>query len=331
MDGNDVEALYRAVFAAPADDGPRLVLADALQEQGDPRGEFISLQLQTPRSQRSDRRMQKLLDRHRTQFLRRLHSAVMPDENQRWERGFLTEASVVLHGDLVDAPDWATLRKLEVLFSGTPPVELASRHFRSLKDVARAPLQAVPVLFGADHPLGLESVALQGPPDLSSWPAAEVELIGQARSLPSLARLTLHCQTPNFAEADWVWRMPVLSRIKSLEFLGSFRGVPLEAMLSRVRHAELSPANLIFHASSMKVRVKREDRFRSLMVELQALSGVQGLDAMLRSIPADAFDEVLITSITPLEVSHVATLKRALKRLELRNVSLPLAPQGRMK
>ena len=324
MNGSDIEALYRAVFAAPADDGPRLVLADALQEQGDPRGEFISLQLQTPRSQRSERRMQKLLERHRSQFLRRLGSAVMPDANQRWERGFLTEASVVLHGDLVDVPDWATLRRLEVLFAGTPPVELASPHFRSLKDVALAPLEAVPVLFGADHPLGVESVALQGPPDLSSWPAAEVELIGQARSLPSLNRLTLHCQTPNFADADWVWRMPLLERIKSLEFLGSFRGVPLEAMLSRVRHAERAPATLIFHAAAMKVRVKREDRFRSLMVELEAFSGVMGLDAMLRSIPPDTFDEVLITSVLHLEVAHVATLKRALKRLSLRNVSLPL-------
>ena len=323
MDGSDIEALYRAVFAGPADDAPRLVLADALQEQGDPRGEFISLQLQTPRSQRSDRRMQKLLDRHRTQFLRRLQSAVMPDGSQRWERGFLTEASVVLHGDLVDAPDWATLRKLEVLFAGTPPVELASPHFRSLKDVALAPLEAVPVLFGADHPLGVESVALQGPPDLSSWPAAEVELIGHARSLPSLTRLTLRCQTPNFADADWVWRMLVLERIKSLEFLGSFRGVPLEAMLSRVRQAERAPASLIFHASSMKVRVKREDGFRSLMVELETLPGVMGLDSMLRSIPPDTFDEVLITSVQPLEITHVATLKRALKRLELRSVSLP--------
>ncbi len=58
-----------ALFAAPQDDGPRLVLADALQELGDPRGEFISLQLNPRRSQRSERRMQKLLERHRGAFL----------------------------------------------------------------------------------------------------------------------------------------------------------------------------------------------------------------------------------------------------------------------
>lgn len=40
-----LEGLLRAVHDSPGDENPRLVLADALAEQGDPRGEFISLQL----------------------------------------------------------------------------------------------------------------------------------------------------------------------------------------------------------------------------------------------------------------------------------------------
>ena len=40
-----VIALWREVFANPDDDGPRLVLADLLQGQGDPRGELMALQL----------------------------------------------------------------------------------------------------------------------------------------------------------------------------------------------------------------------------------------------------------------------------------------------
>ena len=39
------EGLLAAIYAAPEDDAPRLVFADALIERGDPRGEFISLQL----------------------------------------------------------------------------------------------------------------------------------------------------------------------------------------------------------------------------------------------------------------------------------------------
>jgi uncharacterized protein (TIGR02996 family) len=328
---SDVEALFAAVFARPAEDGPRLVLADRLQELGDPRGEFISLQLQSPRAQRSERRMQKLLDRHRTAFLRRLHAVVMPDAAQRWERGFLTEASVVLHGEQVDAPDWATLKKLEVLFSGTPPLELASPHLRSLQEISLAPLEAVPVLFGSARGLGIEAVAIDGPPELATWPAAEVELISQARSLPALTRLTLRSHTPDFANADWVWRMPVSARLKSLEFSGSFRGVPLEAILAVLRQADCVPATVVFHASGLKLRFKKEDSFRSLAVELEPFSGVLHLEAMLRSIPPDAFDEVLITSSLPLEVAQAATLKRAVKRLELRNVSLPVSTRPKVR
>lgn len=148
--------------------------------------------------------MAKLLDRHRTAFLRRLQPAVMPDGTQKWERGFLTEGAVLLQGDLVDVPDWATLKRLEVIFNGVPPRELASPHFRSLQEVSLAPLEAVPVLFDADHPMKVEAITLQGPPELSAWPLRGVESISRARSLPALTRLTLRSHAPDFADADWL-------------------------------------------------------------------------------------------------------------------------------
>lgn len=321
---SDIEELYRAVFAAPADDGPRLVLADALQERGDPRGEFISLQLQNPRAQRSERRMQKLLERHRTEFLRGLASAVMPDATQQWERGFLSEASVVLSGDRVDTPDWATLKKLEVLFSGAPPLELASEHMRSLKEITLAPLEAVPVLFAAPKPLRVEAVTLQGPPELGAWPDMEVAMISEAASLPSLQRLVLRCQTPNFTEADWVWKMPLLERVRSLEFQLLFRALPLPALLIRAREADVPPFAVVLHVSGAKLRFKRDDGYRSMVAELDGANGVHMLEAMFKVIPVDLFDELLVTSAQPLETAQLALLKRAVKRLQLRNLSLPV-------
>lgn len=320
---SDIEELYRAVFAAPEDDGPRLVLADALQERGDPRGEFISLQLQTPRAQRSERRMQKLLERHRSEFLRGLAPAVMPEATQRWERGFLSEASVVLHGELVEAPDWATVKKLEVLFSGTPPLELASEHMRSLREITLAPLEAVPVLFGAPRALRVETVMLQGPPELASWPLEEVALISEAKSLPALQRLTLRCQTPNFTEADWVWRMPLLTRLRSLEFQMSFRALPIPPLLLRLREAEVPPFAVVLHTPGARLRFKRDDGFRSLVAEVDRAQGAHALEGMFKVIPTDSFDELLVTATEPLEAAQLASLKRAVKRLALRNVSLP--------
>ena len=46
-----LDALYAAVHADPSDDGPRQVLADALLERGDPRGELIALQLARARGE----------------------------------------------------------------------------------------------------------------------------------------------------------------------------------------------------------------------------------------------------------------------------------------
>ena len=43
----DLEALYHNVYENPGDDRRRLVLADALLERGDPRGELITLQFAT--------------------------------------------------------------------------------------------------------------------------------------------------------------------------------------------------------------------------------------------------------------------------------------------
>ena len=47
------DELLAAIYAAPGDDGPRLVFADALSERGDPRGEFIALQVGHAAGQRS--------------------------------------------------------------------------------------------------------------------------------------------------------------------------------------------------------------------------------------------------------------------------------------
>jgi uncharacterized protein (TIGR02996 family) len=46
---SDSEAFLHEIIAAPDDDAPRLVYADWLEEQGDPRGEFIRLQCELAR------------------------------------------------------------------------------------------------------------------------------------------------------------------------------------------------------------------------------------------------------------------------------------------
>lgn len=322
-----LDALFAAVFASPADDGPRHVLADALMEAGDPRGEFISLQLQPRRTQRSERRMEKLLERHRTAFLRGLAPIVMPTSEAMkcWSRGFLCEASVVLEGLHVDVPDLATLERLEVLFSPAAPLELASVQMRSLREVTRAALSAVPVLFDAPRALAVESIGLSGPGNLAQWPEAVTSLIGEARSLPRLSKLTLSTSRAQLDDARWLWRMPVLPRLRVLEFDGSFRGLPLAGLLGVLRDVEQPPAAVVFQAVGLTVRTRAADGFRALQVEVEPPTGAVVFAAMLDTLAPDALDELTVMATAPLDPTLVGTLRLAAKRLRLTNLALPSA------
>jgi uncharacterized protein (TIGR02996 family) len=132
-----IEAMFQAVYDAPGECARREVLADALLEQGEVRGEFISLQLDG--SSRSRKRAAKLLNRHRQAFLGPLADTVVPGTDE-WQGGFLTGAAATLCGARVDERAWATVERLVVVLGPKPPLELASAHFRSLRQVCLTPL-----------------------------------------------------------------------------------------------------------------------------------------------------------------------------------------------
>lgn len=100
-----------AVYAEPGDLGRRQVLADVLLEQGDPRGEFISLQL----ARALPKRQKALLKKHGAQWLGRLEPLA---EDVTFEDGFAAELSISAALKLnqyllaLDAPEWATVRRV---------------------------------------------------------------------------------------------------------------------------------------------------------------------------------------------------------------------------
>lgn len=137
----DLDQLYRAVYEAPRDDARKLVLADALQVEGDPRGDFITLQLRD--SVITRRRSDKLLARHRDRFLGPLRPVVLDPQTlrgggrfvERWDKGFLSACTVRVSGTRVDCPAWATVESIGVYEGPGEPLELGSKWLVSLREV----------------------------------------------------------------------------------------------------------------------------------------------------------------------------------------------------
>ncbi|HEX4449724.1 MAG TPA: TIGR02996 domain-containing protein [Kofleriaceae bacterium] len=119
IDDTSVE-LFDAVWAAPDDDGPRLVLADFLNEHADPRGEFIALQLGRAAGKlgaAGRKREKKLLGRNKRAWIGAIAPLVRTSD-ARFERGFIVGCQLAPDDALAlalgDHPAWSTIREFTV-------------------------------------------------------------------------------------------------------------------------------------------------------------------------------------------------------------------------
>lgn len=109
-----IDALVEAVRAAPRDDGPRVVLADALSERNDPRGEFIALQLEHEHGRLSlaqRERMQRLLVAAGSRWFDGLEGQVAA--TSVFSRGFLREVQLETRAPDVSRAAWRTVEEIE--------------------------------------------------------------------------------------------------------------------------------------------------------------------------------------------------------------------------
>jgi uncharacterized protein (TIGR02996 family) len=93
----DERALLRAVLAAPADDLPRLVLADWLEEHGQPeRAEFVRVQCEVERLRVSDCGLSVEASHERFEALRRRERKLLPVVRERFMTALVGETGVRL-------------------------------------------------------------------------------------------------------------------------------------------------------------------------------------------------------------------------------------------
>jgi len=115
----DATALFAAVYADPDSDGPREVLADALQAAGDPLGELMSLQLLPADPEQAPARRARIRELVQTHHLAWLGPLYELARGARFDRGFVTRISVTKPAwsetDLrwaIDEPVYAQVREL---------------------------------------------------------------------------------------------------------------------------------------------------------------------------------------------------------------------------
>lgn len=215
------QALFDAVYADPQSDPRRLVLSDRLLDENDPRGEFIALQIQKQQrglSGSAMRREKLLLRKHRERWLGPLAPMLVGEE--KWERGFLSEAWAKLNGDTGGDPSWNTVRKLNLYVAdSTSPRELGSGNFRALTTIQGLFRLGLEVLLEARDRPPLEELELSGPGSASGWNKQQIATLLKMTAYPGLTRLKLSpALWPWQArQLEWLWSSPLARQLSSLK------------------------------------------------------------------------------------------------------------------
>jgi uncharacterized protein (TIGR02996 family) len=215
----EIEAqLLAKIHAEPHALEHRMVWADALLAGGDPRGEFVSLQLARSAGGTASKRERQLLAQYELAWLGEL-AAVVDRKSVRWINGFPVAAEVVFDSqaqrNLIGDEIWATFEELEC-----DDLELIeSPTLRSLKRVGRLSLATLVALVEArGAALPIEQL---GPIALLQNPPAEFERLraAAAERLTNVRELRLHL--PHYAiskrpgDFEWLFATPLGKRLTS--------------------------------------------------------------------------------------------------------------------
>jgi uncharacterized protein (TIGR02996 family) len=187
--------LLEMVAMAPADDGPRRVLADYLLERENPRGEYIALSLETSPTADIVRRRDELLAEHERAWLTSIADAV-PMCSVRWRRGFPVAAEVLAGANDVKkvrgSVGWITLEQLHVHRSSECVLDPAMRALRELGPIDERWIDA---LADSALPWAIETLEIE-------LDDADVTKLCKATTLPKLRTLTIHARDLDLAVAS---------------------------------------------------------------------------------------------------------------------------------
>ncbi|MEP6865066.1 MAG: TIGR02996 domain-containing protein [Deltaproteobacteria bacterium] len=163
----NLDTLLDAVYADLANDAPRAIYADALQDAGDPRGELITLQLTTP----GTRREKQLLRDHERAWLGSADPLVQKS-GLAYRRGFIAAARLSDRalGARPTERVWQTIEELDCSSHWGEPFARWLPTLRSLRRVAQ--FYAKDLAYLVDVPWIELGVRYANPTDLAQVTAA---------------------------------------------------------------------------------------------------------------------------------------------------------------
>jgi uncharacterized protein (TIGR02996 family) len=227
------DSFLRTIRERPEDDGPRLVYADWLEEQGDPRGEFIRIQCELarlppwdPRRPALEEREADLLAVHDCEWLGQPLSPII---DWTFRRGFVERFTVTR---LRPAGWLDTVRESvrpSVAFALAHPQQLGGESMRDLTDVAHLEelggidwLEPVPREEDRSLATLLQSPRLQNLRRLAiRGDAAGDTILNVLNSRPGADRLTdLELNNLSADGVDHFFRCVGLNNIDSMAFVG---------------------------------------------------------------------------------------------------------------
>jgi uncharacterized protein (TIGR02996 family) len=208
-----LSSLFASVCAQPDDDTPRHVLADALMDLGDLRGEFITLQLACARGQATAAARERVLELERC--LGRLWALPLSAHRVEFRRGFpwLVEAD-----EAIDAPTWGTVAVLVLgRFPNLDAFLTSATALTNLERVSNVTAQTLQACAQWRTPK-LRALDLTG--------ECNDAVLDVLRDLPGLQELA--CAVPlAFAEHAWHWSHPVFERLRLVRLRVVWGAAPL--------------------------------------------------------------------------------------------------------
>jgi uncharacterized protein (TIGR02996 family) len=294
--------LLAAVYAAPDDDARRQVLLDHLLETGDPRGEFMALQLAAVDRQLDKKelaRMRALLKQNATAWLGSIAHVVVRDE-MVFERGFLASCRMQIfewHG----GPEWSTVRALDLRGKLSDYSSVAGRLFPSLREVDNANAETAASIFAREKPTLWTHFGMSRATTDAQIADMHRQGLLRTTALPHVTSLSLRGGSLSPAAFDEIFACPLGQRLQVLRLTCWQPSMWLRAALpASLRRLEISGRQAEWHIDfgeqAVELHVHRYGDVAALTAEVRAAEDVVRVVAV--ECPADLRDAVRAAGIT---------------------------------